>query len=33
MNEGHPSLLEALQINNNKQRLPIISEETISINI
>jgi len=33
MNERHPGLLEALQINNNKQLLPIPSQETMSINI
>ena len=29
-NEGHPGLLETLQINNNKQLLPLLSEGAMS---
>ncbi len=29
-NEGHPGLLETLQINNNKQVLPALTEEAMS---
>ena len=32
-NEGHAGLLESLQINNNKQLLPVLTEEIMSINI
>jgi hypothetical protein len=28
-NEGHPGLLETLQINNNKQLLPLLTEEAM----
>lgn len=28
--EGHPGLLETLQINNNKQVLPILAEDSMS---
>jgi protein tyrosine phosphatase len=28
-NEGHPGLLETLQINNNKQLLPVLTEDTM----
>lgn len=30
-NEGHPGLLETLQINNNKQVLPIVAEDAMNI--
>jgi hypothetical protein len=34
MNEGHPTLVETLQINTNKQVLPpLSSQEAMSINI
>jgi hypothetical protein len=33
MNEGHPTLVETLQINNNKQVLPLPSQKAMSINI
>jgi len=33
MNEGHPNLVETLQINNNKQVLPLSNQEAMSINI
>ncbi len=33
MNEVYPGLLETLQINNNKQRLPALNRETMSRNI
>ncbi len=33
MNEGHPTLVETLQINNNKQLLPLPSQKAMSINI
>jgi len=29
-NEGHPGLLETLQINNNKQLLPVLTEEAMT---
>lgn len=29
-NEGHPGLLETLQINNNKQLLPVVTEQEMS---
>ena len=28
-NEGYPGLLETLQINNNKQLLPVLTEEAM----
>jgi hypothetical protein len=30
INEGHPGLLETLQINNNKQLLPLLTEQAMS---
>jgi len=32
-NEGHPGLLETLQINNNKQLLPVLTEGAMSKNL
>jgi hypothetical protein len=32
-NEGHPGLLETLQINNNKQLLPVLTEGAMSNNL
>ena len=32
MNEGYPGLTETLQINNNKQLIPISSQEMMSMN-
>jgi len=29
-NEGHPGLIETLQINNNKQLLPLLTEQAMS---